>query len=54
MNDHSTLRLRFEPQEKQSVKPFRIRELGNTDAEALLAFEIQNREWFESQIDCTF
>lgn len=51
MNDHSTLRLRFKVQEEQSVKPFRIRELEMTDAEALLAFEIHNREWFESQID---
>lgn len=33
------------------MKPFRIRELKSTDAEALLAFEIHNREWFESQID---
>ncbi|MDP9782086.1 ribosomal-protein-alanine N-acetyltransferase [Pseudomonas fluorescens] len=51
MNDHSTLRLRFTAQEKQSVQPFRIRELEITDAQALLAFEIHNREWFESQID---
>ncbi|BBP59811.1 GNAT family N-acetyltransferase [Pseudomonas sp. St316] len=33
------------------MKPFRIRELKSTDAEALLAFEIHNRAWFESQID---
>ncbi|MCP1455709.1 GNAT family N-acetyltransferase [Pseudomonas kilonensis] len=33
------------------MTPFRIRELENTDAEALLVFEIRNREWFESQID---
>jgi len=33
------------------VKPFRIRELEMTDVQALLAFEIHNREWFESQID---
>lgn len=30
---------------------FRVRELTSTDAEALLAFEIHNREWFESHID---
>jgi [ribosomal protein S5]-alanine N-acetyltransferase len=33
------------------VKPFKIRELVTTDAEALLAFEIHNRDWFESHID---
>lgn len=33
------------------MKPFRIRELRSTDTEAMLAFEIQNREWFESHID---
>ncbi|WP_434706354.1 GNAT family N-acetyltransferase [Pseudomonas sp. Z1-12] len=33
------------------MKPFRIRELESADAQALLAFEIHNREWFESQID---
>lgn len=33
------------------MKPFRIRELQMTDVQALLAFEIHNREWFESQID---
>ncbi|WP_338581227.1 GNAT family N-acetyltransferase [Pseudomonas sp. MAG733B] len=33
------------------MKPFRVRELSITDSEALLAFEIQNREWFESHID---
>lgn len=33
------------------MTPFRMRELENTDVEALLAFEIHNREWFESQID---
>ena len=33
------------------MTPFRIRELENTDVEALLAFEIHNREWFESHID---
>jgi len=30
---------------------FRVRELSSTDTEALLAFETQNREWFESHID---
>lgn len=33
------------------MKPFRVRELKSTDAEALLAFETHNRDWFESQID---
>ncbi len=33
------------------MKSFRVRELKSTDAEALLAFEIHNREWFESHID---
>lgn len=33
------------------MKPFRIRELKSTDAQALLAFETRNREWFESHID---
>lgn len=33
------------------MKPFRIRELNGADAEALLAFEVRNREWFESHID---
>ncbi|OAB54773.1 GNAT family N-acetyltransferase [Pseudomonas thivervalensis] len=33
------------------MKPFRIRELEMTDVQALLAFEIHNREWFESHID---
>lgn len=33
------------------MNTFRIRELKNTDAEALLAFEIRNRAWFESHID---
>lgn len=33
------------------MKPIRIRELQMTDVQALLAFEIHNREWFESQID---
>ena len=30
---------------------FSVRELKRTDAEALLAFEIHNREWFETHID---
>ena len=30
---------------------FNVRELKTTDTEALLAFEIRNREWFESHID---
>ncbi|CAI8922278.1 GNAT family N-acetyltransferase [Pseudomonas sp. IT-P253] len=33
------------------MKSFRVRELKSTDNEALLAFEIHNREWFESHID---
>jgi ribosomal-protein-alanine N-acetyltransferase len=33
------------------MKAFRIRELKSSDAQALLAFEIRNREWFESHID---
>lgn len=33
------------------MESFSVRELRKTDAEALLAFEIQNREWFESHID---
>ncbi|WP_248795454.1 GNAT family N-acetyltransferase [Pseudomonas sp. MWU13-2105] len=33
------------------MKTISIRKLENTDIEALLAFEIRNREWFESQID---
>jgi len=33
------------------MKLFRVRELKSTDTEALLAFEIHNREWFESHID---
>lgn len=33
------------------MQPFNIRELTRTDTEALLAFEIQNRDWFESHID---
>ncbi|MCO8311787.1 GNAT family N-acetyltransferase [Pseudomonas mandelii] len=33
------------------MKPVRIRTLQNTDAEALLTFELDNREWFERFID---
>ncbi|KPG99972.1 acetyltransferase [Pseudomonas sp. RIT-PI-q] len=33
------------------MSSFRVRELKSTDTEALLAFEIHNREWFESHID---
>lgn len=33
------------------MKTFRIRELTSADTEALLAFEVRNREWFESHID---
>jgi ribosomal-protein-alanine N-acetyltransferase len=33
------------------MESFSVRELKMTDAQALLAFEIQNREWFESHID---
>lgn len=33
------------------TNPFTLRELKRTDTEALLAFEMHNREWFESQID---
>ena len=33
------------------MNTFRIRELKSTDAQALLAFETRNREWFESHID---
>src|SRR5689334_4285116 len=33
------------------MESFSVRELKKTDAEALLAFEIRNREWFESHID---
>ena len=33
------------------MESFSVRELKTTDAEALLAFEIRNREWFESHID---
>ncbi|MGE8483442.1 MAG: GNAT family N-acetyltransferase [Pseudomonas sp.] len=33
------------------MKPVRIRTLQRTDAEALLTFELDNREWFERHID---
>ncbi|MFJ2362689.1 GNAT family N-acetyltransferase [Pseudomonas sp. NPDC087697] len=33
------------------MNTFRVRKLENTDIEALLTFEIHNREWFESHID---
>ncbi|WP_085718981.1 GNAT family N-acetyltransferase [Pseudomonas sp. B28(2017)] len=33
------------------MESFSVRELKRTDAEVLLAFEVQNREWFESHID---
>jgi ribosomal-protein-alanine N-acetyltransferase len=33
------------------MKTFKIRELKSTDTEALLAFEVRNREWFETHID---
>jgi ribosomal-protein-alanine N-acetyltransferase len=33
------------------MTPFSIRELESTDTQALLAFEIDNREWFESHIE---
>jgi ribosomal-protein-alanine N-acetyltransferase len=33
------------------MSAFRIRELKSTDKEALMAFEVENREWFESHID---
>lgn len=33
------------------MKPIRIRTLQSTDAEALLTFELDNREWFERHID---
>lgn len=35
----------------QYEKPFRIREFTSTDAEVLLAFETENREWFEAHIE---
>lgn len=33
------------------MQSFNIRELRSTDTQALLAFEIRNRDWFESHID---
>ncbi|WP_248802519.1 GNAT family N-acetyltransferase [Pseudomonas sp. MWU13-2100] len=33
------------------MKTFNVRQLESTDIEALLTFETDNREWFESQID---
>lgn len=33
------------------MRPVRIRTLQSTDAEALLTFELNNREWFERHID---
>ncbi|MDD0975009.1 GNAT family N-acetyltransferase [Pseudomonas fontis] len=33
------------------MESFNVRELSRTDAEALLAFEELNRDWFESHID---
>jgi hypothetical protein len=33
------------------MSSFRVRELKSTDTQALLAFEIDNREWFEAHID---
>ncbi|WP_322618303.1 GNAT family N-acetyltransferase [Pseudomonas sp. BIC9C] len=33
------------------MESFSVRELKRTDADALLAFETHNREWFESHID---
>jgi ribosomal-protein-alanine N-acetyltransferase len=33
------------------MESFSVRELKRTDAQALLAFEVHNREWFESHID---
>ncbi|POF43366.1 GNAT family N-acetyltransferase [Pseudomonas laurylsulfativorans] len=33
------------------MESFSVRELKMSDAQALLAFEIRNREWFESHID---
>jgi ribosomal-protein-alanine N-acetyltransferase len=33
------------------MESFSVRELKMTDAQALLDFEIRNREWFESHID---
>jgi len=33
------------------MTPFSIRELRRSDAQALLAFETRNRQWFESHIE---
>lgn len=33
------------------MTPFSLRPLTHTDTHALLAFEVQNREWFEQHID---
>jgi len=33
------------------MQPVKIRTLQSTDAEALLSFELDNREWFERHID---
>lgn len=33
------------------MKPFQIRELKSTDSQALLAFEMDNRQWFEAHIE---
>lgn len=33
------------------MKGFSVRELKSTDTQALLTFEIHNREWFEAHID---
>lgn len=33
------------------MNTYRVRELRVTDAQALLAFETDNRQWFESHID---
>lgn len=33
------------------MESYSVRELMSTDAEALLAFEMDNRDWFESRID---
>lgn len=33
------------------MNTFKVRQLQITDVEALLAFEVRNREWFEAHID---
>jgi len=33
------------------MQSFKVRELRSTDTQSLLQFEIDNREWFESQIE---